>query len=344
MDKEEKDLEKLVKGVRPSTIKKATDKMKEAVAETPEEAEQLSFSFLPTPMTRTTPFFPMSNIGKGKRLFEEIKFKHSWGSIEVKGPRLSTFDEDVLLAVLACVKVMNATLRRKKETETENGRITYTFKTNLNVICGYLNLEAGGMIYKLIEQALDRLSGTVVKLEKKGEYTMAGAILAGWGRDKITREITITLNPYFYEMFNRGLLTYLDLTLRRKLKGSVSKALMRFYESHQKNPAMGMNVLGEAINLGDLEPKRLKSRLKKGLAELVNIGYLREFSINKKGIVTVDKIQLPPARAKLAKSGLKGVGKDWAEKRKNESPRDRPMIMGPNGEPILLLDYLKRLE
>lgn len=285
----------------------------------------------------------MSDRDKKIRSSEEIKFKHSWGSIEIKGPRLSTFDEDVLLAVLICIKVMNATVRRKKEMETKNGRTTYTFKTNLNTICGYLNIKSGGMIYKLIEEAMDRLLGTVIKLEKKGEYTMAGTILMGWFRDKITREITITLNPYFYEMFNQGFLTYLDLTLRRKLKGSVSKALMRFYESHKGNPVMTMDVLGKAINLEDLEPKRLKTRLKKALTELVNIGYLREFSINKRGIVFVDKVQLPPARAKLAKGGLKGVPKDWARKPEDESRKDRPMIMGPDG-PIYLDDYLKSLE
>ena len=162
-----------------------------------------------------------------------------------------------------------------------------------------MKIKRGKTAYKSVYQAIKRLVGTVVDLEvnepvkgkKRGKprLVMTGTILSGGLWDRATGKMIVTLNPYFYEMFHEGLLTYLDLTLRRRLKGAVAKALLRFYESHKAHPVMHMITLGDAVNLRGLEPKRLKARMKKALKELEQVGYLREAEIDKNGIVRVEK-------------------------------------------------------
>ena len=281
-----------------------TKQLKALVAEYPEEKVQHYLGFVPTPMARTSPIFPMSDREKAHRPQEVISVKTPWGRVEVSGPRLSIFEEDVLLAILAILKAT----RRPEETETPEGQRTYTIKTSMPAICEYLRIERGKLSYKYIEDAIKRLVGTVVSLEvnepvtgkKRGrpKLSMSGTILSGWSWDKVAGKIFITLNPYFYETFKEGLLTYLDLTLRRRLKGDIAKALLRFYESHRANPVMHMITIGDAINLRGLEPKRLKARMKKALAELKKVGYLREIQIDKSGIVKVEKGKQPITKSR----------------------------------------------
>ncbi len=57
---------------------------------------------------------------------------------------------------------------------------------------------------------------------------MISSILAGAIMNEETSKLTITVNPYLYETFTEGLITYLNLSTRRQLKGDIAKAeLMR---------------------------------------------------------------------------------------------------------------------
>jgi hypothetical protein len=277
--------------------KEAAQKFAQCLHTTPAQKIQQCLSFVPTPMARTSPFFPMSDREKKNRPHETLRWKTSWGSIEVAGPRLSIFDEDVLLAILALLK----STQKKEETTTEDGHQTYTVRTSGYALCKYLGTPPGKNTYLFIEGAIDRMTATKVRLDitensngkKNAVFSMAGTILSGWSWDRKTGELTVTLNPYFYETFKDGLLTYLDLTLRRRLQGDISKALLRFYESHQSNPAMHMLTIAQAINLRDMPPFRLKARLKNAFHELKQIGYLKTSRIEKNGTVSIRKKNLP---------------------------------------------------
>jgi len=317
----------------------ATKQLELHLEKAPQESVQQCLAFIPTPMARISPFFPMSDREKAHRPQEVISVGTSWGKMEVSGPKLSIFDEDVLLAALALLMGT----RRPEKTQMPGGWPTYTLRTSLYTLCKYLNLKPGKRTYKYIEGAIKRLTGTVTTLEVKdsgkgenpapdpavdetsrnyleslkdknpGEnaelhkarewvtdgiwevwrgktrFTMWGTILSGGFRDKATGEVIITLNPYFYEVFGERMLTYLDLTLRRRLTGDISKALLRFYESHRGSPEMHILTIADAINLRDLPPFRLKARLNKGLKELVRVSHLKRGWIDKKGIVRIKK-------------------------------------------------------
>ena len=287
--------EKLKAG--PGSPKEGAQNFVQRLQSAPREKTQQCLSFVPTPMARTSPFFPMSDREKKDRPHETLRWKTSWGNIEVAGPRLSIFDEDVLLAILALLKGT----QKKEETTTEEGHQTYTIRTSGYALCKYLGTPVGKNTYLSIEGAIDRMTATKVRLDitensngkKNAVFSMAGTILSGWTWDRKSGELSVTLNPYFYETFKDGLLTYLDLTLRRRLQGDISKALLRFYESHQSNPAMHMLTIAQAINLRDMPPFRLKARLKNAFHELKKIGYLKTSRIEKNGRVSIRKKNLP---------------------------------------------------
>ena len=60
-------------------------KVRNSIANKPSCHEQLPLSFMPTPMTRTSPFFPMSKKAMADRPFEQLKWETSWGQMSVSG-------------------------------------------------------------------------------------------------------------------------------------------------------------------------------------------------------------------------------------------------------------------
>ena len=138
------------------------DKLFSYIQTAPSQKTQQCLSFIPTPMARTSPFFPMSDRDKKHRPHETIAWETSWGKIEVSGPRLSIFDEDVLLAILALLKLS----QRKQETSTDDGQRTYTVRTSGYTICKYLRTPASNKTYSSIEGAIERMTSTKVKIVK----------------------------------------------------------------------------------------------------------------------------------------------------------------------------------
>lgn len=292
------------------TTSKAVGEIINHLAKHPIEKVQFQFSFLPTPLTRTTPFHIMSAREKATRQ-DVIEFHHqtiqkpnhittwkiekeetfiiegSWGKIITKGPKLSTTpDEDILYAILAILR------------QTRKDQQPCTINTSMYKLCKILNKTPGGRAYKSIIESIERLRKTdltldVNELPKRGKqgkprFLMRGTMLSGYIWDRKTGKLTITVNEYFYESFGKNA-TYSNLSMRYQLKGDIAKALMRFYDSHTKSLPMHMTTVGDAINLIGLEPYRLKARLKKAHKELIEIRYLEKGWIDKKGLIHIKK-------------------------------------------------------
>src|ERR1039457_2517962 len=71
--------------------------------------EQLKlWSPFPTELTRSSPFFPMSTQEMSKREYikDMIIADHSWGQVRFTGEKLSVFDEDMLMILLAAINEM----------------------------------------------------------------------------------------------------------------------------------------------------------------------------------------------------------------------------------------------
>ena len=267
-------------------IKQATDEVKTYISkQSPEPPDQQIFSFLPTKMTRISPFFPLSKREMKDRPLEELTWESSWGQLTVSGKRLSIYDESVLLAILV--------LMRKNQVGT--------FQTTRHEICGVMNVKSATNTYKAVWNSLERLTGTQLNLsvwegkgkKRKTKLQMVNTILSGARQDEKTGKILITVNPYFLEMYGEGFLTNLDLRFRASLTGDIAKALYRFYEGQRETSYQcHLLTLAKAVNLNiEMETFRLRSRVRTGLRELRKKGSLKRWSISKTDIVTVWKSQ-----------------------------------------------------
>ncbi len=270
-------------------VKDAVGDVKNYIAKQPQPHEQLLFSFMPTSMTRTSPFFPMNKRQMKDRPLEKgLTWETSWGQITISGERLSVYDETVLLTLLILVK--------KHQSEA--------FETTLYALCKLANVKPATNTYNAIWQSIIRLSKTDIALEKvtgkgrskKTVEELGGNIITFRYRNRKTGKIKLVLNPYFLEMYAEGFLTNLNLKFRAQLKGDVSKALYRFYEGQEPFYGKGkyeihLLKLCRAINLAtdNVQLRRLREQVRNGLKELRKQGFLQRWQLNKKDAVTVWK-------------------------------------------------------
>lgn len=247
----------------------------------PAEQGWLAFAPMPSDLCRVSPFFPMSRVEMANRPFIQgmAIASTAWGEVTYTGPKLSTFEEDVLLAILALLKTV--------QPDAEN---SWTYSGPLRPILtamGYKN--TGKNDYLRIKSALERLTVAGVKLQtKRGKWTMSTMLTWAGGDDK-GRALTVTLNPYFCEMFAAGSVNLLDLAKRAELSRPVSKALHRFATSHRGDWRGHFLTLAAAINLGgeDKPAKEQRRQIRQAMTELRKVGVISNKSKFSGDIVTL---------------------------------------------------------
>ena len=122
-----------------------------------------------------------------------------------------------------------------------------------------------------------------------------GKVIADTG----LRKYLIEVDEVFLCLFAEGIVTSLNLTFRRGLKGDVSKALYRFYRG-RSGPSQSYHILtiAKAINLNIEQPLfKLRDQVKRALGELKRQGYLSKYSI--KSDVAITEKGSKPAKGRL---------------------------------------------
>lgn len=249
----------------------------------PQKQGWLSFAPIPSDLCRVSPFFPMGKIEMGGRPFIRglAITKSAWGEVTYTGPKLSTFEEDVLLAVLALLKTI-----RPVEYE---GRPIWTYKGPLRPILTTMGYKrTGSDNYRRVKAALELLSVAGVKLQtKRGKWAMVTMLTWASGDDN-SRDISVTVNPYFAEIYAAGAVNLLDLVKRAELSRPISKALHRFATSHRGNWRGHFLTLAAAINLDmDNPQKELRRQIKQAMTELRKVGVLSSRSKFSGDVVTL---------------------------------------------------------
>jgi hypothetical protein len=235
----------------------------------PPEQAWLSFAPMPTDMSRVSPFYPMNPRQMEKREYIEgmVIAKNPWGEVKYSGPKLSTFEEDVLLAILALLKTV--------EPDSE-GKTGWTYTGALRPILTAIGVKrTGGDNYRRIKDALRRLAIAGVEIQtKRGKWVMATMLTMASGDDK-SSAVVVTVNPYFAEMYAAGTVNLLDLAKRAELSRPVSKALHRFATSHRGDWYGHFLTLAAAINLDMERPHfELRRQIKLAMTELRKVGVL----------------------------------------------------------------------
>jgi hypothetical protein len=236
---------------------------------------QRLFSFMPTMLTRVSPFHFRSR-GKFKdwplvRL--DSGDVNAWGRMRVVGELLIIFDETVLFGLLSLM------------TRYRND----AFETTLKELCQLGSLAPTDRNASHTWKSIQRLAGTRIDLEltsgsgkkQKQLKEMTGSILSFSDLDSGSGRLRVAVNPYFIEMYAESFVTNIDLKFRSALKNDVSKALYRFFQG-QYEPTFSIEIgrLARAVNLDHRLPvARLREKVRSGLNELAESGYLTGFEL-----------------------------------------------------------------
>lgn len=232
---------------------------------------------MPTDLCRVSPFFPIDKASMGHREYLEdlVITETAWGKISYTGPRLSTYDEDALMAILALLDDA-----KHRQSSLVDGAKTYSYRGPLLPVLRLMGLSTGKANYTRIKSSLRRLVATALELEifkrsKAGKRKVAKSHMtnilsaARWDEDK--QELTVTVNPFFFEAYSQGTVTRLDVLRRVELKSPIAKALYRFIQSHRDDRWQGHYLtLAAALNLDENLPQfKKRDRIRTAVRRLV---------------------------------------------------------------------------
>ena len=268
---------------RRQIIRDASEFVKKHISRQP--PVQRFFSFMPTMLTRVSPFH-----FKGKMKYTDWPLvrldsgdANSWGRMRVVGELLVIFDETVLFALLA--------LMTKYQSDA--------FETSRDELSSLADVQPTPNSFNTIWQSIRRLAGTRIDLElfsgkgrkRKNLKELTGSILSFADIDREAGSIRVVVNPYFLEMYADSFVTNIDLKFRSSLKSDVGKAFYRFYQGQYESESnIEIARLARAVNLEtDLEMRRLKDKVRTGLKELQDRGYLKQYQITRENRVIIEK-------------------------------------------------------
>ena len=264
-------------------IKEAASYVNEHISRQP--PVQRFFSFMPTMLTRVSPFhfkgrhksneWPLVRLDSGEN--------NSWGSMQVVGELLIIFDETTLFCLLA--------LMTKYERDA--------FETSHTELARLAGIEPTPKNAAEIWKSIQRLAGTRIDLQlsrgkgkkRKTIKELTDSILSFADKDQESGKIRIVVNPYFLEMYTESFVTNIDMVFRNRLKSDVSKAFYRFYQGQYETESQTeITRLARAVNLNiGQEMKQLKSKVRTGLKELQEKGYLEAYEVTRDDQVIVSR-------------------------------------------------------
>ena len=282
-------------------IKEASKYVKEHISRQP--PVQRFFSFMPTMLTRVSPFhfkgrhksneWPLVRLDSGDT--------DSWGSMQVVGELLIIFDETILFCLLALMTKYESDAFETSQTEL--ARIAGIDPTPKNAV----------EIWKSIQ----RLAGTRIDLQlssgkgkkRKTLKELTGSILSFADKDQGSGKIRIVVNPYFLEMYAESFVTNIDIAFRSRLKSDISKAFYRFYQGQYETESQTEIIrLARAVNLNiGQEMKQLRSKVRTGLKELQQKGYLEAYEVTRDNRVMVSKTKDAAVKFKSQILGTDGI-------------------------------------
>ncbi len=277
---------------------------------------QRLFSFMPSLMTRVSPFhfrartksrnWPLVRLDSGDR--------DAWGRMQVVGELLVIFDETVLLTLLSLMTVLESDV----------------FQTNCDEICALSMVPATAAGRRDVWKSIQRLAGTRIDLDlvkgkgraRRTVKAMTGSILSYADIDRTSGGVRVVINPYFLEMYAESFVTNIDLRFRAGLKSDLSKALYRFFQGQLEiDLEIEAARLARAVNLPDAGEKGALQKIRAALGELARREYLVRCEVSGNGrisvsrskemAVNVDRQILGTSRFHISRIG--GPGRDLAK-------------------------------
>lgn len=249
-------------------------------------------------------------------LINELVSSGPWGEIIYTGPKLSVEEEDALMALLAIIeagKIDRSPQRRCEQNDDDmeqlvadlppadlspeqaaalvgtknNTPLSFTYRGPVLPILRLMGHKRPGANHyeKLITSLKSLALGSMqLFVREKGEdlqYDLSQIISNLRLRPK-DRELSVTVNPFFYQMYLANSLTWIDITKRFQIRGSIAKAMYRFCQSHRENPVFRGNIMTLALAL-NMDPKiplkETRRQIREAIAELVEKKVLESTSV-----------------------------------------------------------------
>lgn len=272
------------------------------------EAEQLRLPLAPLPsdLARTSPFFPVKqrHLADREALFvpDMLIAQTAWGEIRYSGIMLSTFDEDILLALLAVLRELSA----------RAGQYDWTYEGPARpLLTLLLNRHPSKRDYDRFVEALKRLSTCTLELvayartarrRRRPRRRVITPLISLLDIDLEQRHVRIALNPYFVQVYQaHKSVALVDVLKRSKLRSQVAKAIYRFVMSHRSRKWEGHYLtLAAAVNLYPGPPyirksagwktrQNIRRNISSAIRELIRHGILAADSRLKGDIVRLHR-------------------------------------------------------
>jgi TrfA protein len=155
-------------------------------------------------------------------------------------------------------------------------------------ILKYMGLPTGGTQYQQLEVALCRMTICLVRIETE-RYIYGESLIEGFVIDKDTNQYEIRLSRHLIKLFGDCDWTAINWEQRKQLRNKpLSLKLHDYYSSHDKPFPVSLEFLSDFTGSVNKQKADFKRKVKTALEELVRIGFLRGYSIER-NIVKVER-------------------------------------------------------
>lgn len=139
-----------------------------------------------------------------------------------------------------------------------------------------------GTHYAWLDDVLQRLVSGTVSIET-AELRYSGHLIEGVWEQRTTRRYALSINPRFSRAFHASW-SSLDISQRRALGTPTAMALHAYYSSHR---APGRHLRTTLCEIARLSGKNRYQTLRRGLNELVDVGFLKSWNEDGDGGISV---------------------------------------------------------
>jgi TrfA protein len=148
-------------------------------------------------------------------------------------------------------------------------------------ILKYMDLGTGGNAYKRLNSSIVRMTACAVVI-KTGGHTYGGNLIHNFVIDEATKNYKVTLNRHLTKLFGDNDWTAINWEQRKQLRHKpLCLKLHDYYSSHEKPLHISLEFLSDLTGSVNKQKADFKRQVKTALEELVRIGFLRSYSIER---------------------------------------------------------------
>jgi hypothetical protein len=142
-------------------------------------------------------------------------------------------------------------------------------------------LSDGKENYRFLEESIKRLTIAVIEVKCK-KYSYCGHLIHSYMVENATRIYDISLSKDAIKLFSGNDWTGVEWEQRLCLRGKhLAQALHAYYSSHQDPYPVKLSTLQELTGSKNKQIAGFKAKCRMALDELVNIGFLESYEIDK---------------------------------------------------------------